>query len=88
MLVVADGHPTTSLPEGTRDGVHVRYAHSSARDAADDEIVRIVGGHAEPDTLVVATSDRALADRVRELGASVEGAKRFRRRIENGATAG
>jgi len=82
VLVVADGHPTSSVPEGTLDGVHVRYAHSSARDAADDEIVRIVAGHFDPATIAVVTSDRALRERVREHGAAVEGAGRFRTRIE------
>lgn len=83
VLVVADGHPSAWVLEGTLDGVHVRYAHSTDRDAADDEIVRVVAGHDRPDTLVVATSDRRLVERVRRLGASTEGAARFRERIED-----
>ena len=83
VLVVADGHPDAWVPEGTQDRVHVRYAHSTARDAADDEIVQVVSRHEEPESLVVVTSDRALEQRVRDLGATTEGAGRFRRRIED-----
>ena len=50
------------------------------RNAADDEIVRLV--EEEPDALVV-TSDAELVARVRALGARVEGAGTFRRRLES-----
>lgn len=83
VLVVADGHPMPRAPEGTHDGVHLRYAHSSARDAADDEIVRIVAGHAEASSLVVVTSDRGLRGRVSRYGVEIEGAGRFRTRLEH-----
>jgi len=51
-------------------------------DAADDEIARRVAGDPEPASLVVATSDRGLAARVRAGGATTEGARRFRARLE------
>ena len=77
VLVVADGHPSARVPEGTIDGVHVWFARSTARDAADDEIVRVVSRHGEPGTLVVVTSDGALRDRVTALGSQVVGAGAF-----------
>ena len=52
---------------------------------ADDEIVRLVEADPTPERLRVVTSDRALAARVRRLGASVEGAGAFRRRLEAAA---
>ena len=52
---------------------------------ADDEIVRLVEADPAPERLRVVTSDRALAARVRRLGASVEGAGAFRRRLEAAA---
>ena len=77
VLVVADGHPSPRVPEGTITGVHVWFARSTARDAADDEIVRIVGQHRDPATLIVVTSDSALRERVTALGAQVVGAGAF-----------
>ncbi len=50
--------------------------------SADDEIVRLVEADPAPGRLRVVTSDRELAERVRRLGASVEGAGSFRRRLE------
>jgi predicted RNA-binding protein with PIN domain/aminoglycoside phosphotransferase len=81
VLVVVDGHPTARVPEGRSYGVDVRYAHSRARDAADDEIVRIVAARPAPGDTTVVTSDRALRDRVTGLGAGTEGAGRFLDRI-------
>jgi hypothetical protein len=49
---------------------------------ADDEIVRLVEADPAPGRLRVVTSDRGLAARVRRLGASVESAGSFRRRLE------
>jgi predicted RNA-binding protein with PIN domain len=63
-----------------RDDVDVVIARRRGRDAADDEIVEWLRANDEP--VVVVTSDAALAERVRALGAEVEGAGRFRRRIE------
>jgi predicted RNA-binding protein with PIN domain len=72
--VVLDGRPLPDVPEGVHDGVLVAYATRAGRDAADDRIVAEVARDADPGSLVVVTSDRALAERVRALGARVEGA--------------
>jgi predicted RNA-binding protein with PIN domain len=73
IAVVLDGRPLAGLPEGVHDGVLVAYARRRGRDAADDRIVEEVAHDADPASLVVVTSDRALAARVRALGARVEG---------------
>jgi uncharacterized protein YaiI (UPF0178 family) len=72
--VVLDGHPLADLPEGVHEGVLVAYATRAGRDAADDRIVEEVARDHDPASLVVVTSDRGLAERVRALGASVSGA--------------
>ena len=80
------GEPVTAVldagrPDMTeRDDLEVVIARRRGRDAADDEIVEWLRGHDEPARVV--TSDAALAGRVRALGAEVEGAGRFRSRIE------
>ena len=61
--------------------VEVRFAHPGP-DAADDAIVALVADHADPSSLLVATSDKALAARVRELGADVMPAGALRRRVD------
>ncbi len=81
VLVVVDGHPTARVPEGPHYGVDVRYAHSRARDAADDEIVRIVSARPAPGDTTVVTSDRVLRARVGALGAGTEGGRRFLDRL-------
>lgn len=75
VTVVVDGRPVPGV--ASTEGVEVVFA-PGGRDAADDEIVRIVEASADPATLVVVTSDRGLAGRVQALGASVEGARGFR----------
>jgi predicted RNA-binding protein with PIN domain len=64
--------------------IDVANAPSPRRNAADDEIVRRVAADTEPRAVRVVTSDRWLSDRVGALGASVEGAEAFRRRLEGG----
>jgi predicted RNA-binding protein with PIN domain len=78
IAVVLDGRPLPGLPEGVHGGVLVAYARRAGRDAADDRIVEEVARDDDPASLVVVTSDRALAARVRELGARVEGATSVR----------
>ena len=72
--VVLDGRPPVDVPEGVHGGVLVAYATRRGPDAADDRIVAEVERDRDPSSLVVVTSDRALADRVRAHGATVEGA--------------
>jgi hypothetical protein len=78
VTIVLDAGPDDLL--GERGGVTVVRAPRPGRDAADDEIVRLLahGGAADA---VVATSDARLAARARELGARVEGAGAFRSRL-------
>jgi predicted RNA-binding protein with PIN domain len=63
--------------------VDVRHAPRPKRDAADDEIVRLLEAEADPGAVRVVTSDRWLADRAWALGATVVGAESFRTRIES-----
>jgi rRNA-processing protein FCF1 len=60
----------------------VAFASRRGRNAADDEIVRMVADERAPSRFRVVTSDRQLVDRVRHLGAGVEPSSRFRRRID------
>jgi hypothetical protein len=76
IVVVLDTGPDDLL--GTEGTVTVVRAPRRGRNAADDEIVRLVS----PGDIVV-TSDAELASRVRALGARVEGAGTFRRRLES-----
>ena len=78
VTVVFDGRPVET--EARR--VDVRFAPRRGRNAADDEIARMVGADPDPASLCVVTSDVALADRVRKLGGDVVGAGTFRRRLD------
>ena len=82
VLVVVDGHPGDRVPEGPYRGIVIRYAHSSAPDAADDVVVAEAEAADAPGMVVVVTSDARLRGRVAAHGAAVEGAARFRRRLE------
>ena len=66
VAVVLDSRPF-ALPEAS-PALEVHFASARGPDAADDVIVEIVGADADPSSLVVATSDRRLAGRVRALG--------------------
>jgi len=65
--------------------VEVACAPRPLRDSADDEIVRRVLADPEPSAIGVVTSDKALADRVRAAGASVQPAGSFRARLDETA---
>ena len=60
----------------------VTHAPKPKRNAADDEIVRLLRADSDPSRVRVVTSDRGLADQAWAAGASVEGADTFRTRLE------
>ncbi|GJF19359.1 hypothetical protein NGTWS1803_09190 [Mycolicibacterium cyprinidarum] len=62
--------------------ITVAHAPLAAPNSADDEIVRMVYAEANPRQIRVVTSDRALADRVRSLDATVFPAERLRDLID------
>jgi uncharacterized protein YaiI (UPF0178 family) len=80
VTVVLDAGP----PElaGREGDLEVVLAPRRGPDAADDEIVRLLSVDPEPAGVRVVTSDATLADRARALGAEVEGASGFRRRLD------
>ena len=78
--IVLDAGPDDLL--GESEGVTVVRAGRRGRDAADDEIVRLLREDDDPAGVTVVTSDAALAARVRALGARVEGAGTFRARLD------
>jgi predicted RNA-binding protein with PIN domain len=78
-VVLDAGPPDLAADDGV---LHVVLAPRRGRDAADDEIVRRLAAEADPAAVHVVTSDAALAARVRALGAQVEGAGAFRRRLD------
>ena len=78
MTVVFERPPQPAIES---DLVTVASAPDSKPDAADDEIVRLLGEAVDPSEWTVVTSDRRLSGRVQATGAGVEGASRFRRRI-------
>ena len=62
--------------------IEVAHAPKPKRDAADDEIIRLLRADPQPGAIRVVTSDRWLADRASALGATVEGSETFRIRLE------
>lgn len=60
----------------------IASAARAGADSADDEIVRLVGADGRPSEITVVTSDVALAERVRRLGATVRAAGGFRDLID------
>jgi predicted RNA-binding protein with PIN domain len=63
--------------------IDVTHAPKPKRNAADDEIVRLLRADPDPSRVRVVTSDRGLADQAWAAGASVEGADTFRTRLES-----
>lgn len=82
VTLVLDGRPLADVAEGEHDGVEVAYARRRGRNAADDRIVELVRESSTPSDLMVVTSDRALADQVRALGAGVSGTGSLLRRLD------
>jgi hypothetical protein len=78
-VVLDAGDPALTRRESP---LRVVIAPRRGRDAADDEIVRILEADADPSAWRVVTSDAELARRVRALGAVVEGAGGFRSRLD------
>jgi predicted RNA-binding protein with PIN domain len=81
VTVVFDRRPRDVSP-GSHGAVTVEFASRRGRNAADDEIVEMVGEDESPRTLTVVTSDRGLIQRVRAWGADVASATSFRRRLD------
>ena len=78
LTVVFDGRPF----DLSAQSVEVAFATSRGPNAADHDIAARVEQDADPGSITVVTSDRALADRVRAAGAEVMGAGPFRRRLD------
>jgi len=62
--------------------IEVAHAPRPRRDAADDEIIRLLRADSQPATVRVVTSDNWLADRVRAEGSTVESSDSFRRQLD------
>jgi predicted RNA-binding protein with PIN domain len=79
-VTVVFEHPPN--PAISSSVVEIAHAPRSGPNAADQEIVRRLRDDDHPEEVRVVTSDRALADQVRSLGAAVEPAQAFRQQIE------
>jgi predicted RNA-binding protein with PIN domain len=84
MTVVFDRRPP-DLDAGRLGSVTVAFASRRGRNAADHEIVEMVARDPDPGSITVVTSDSRLAERVRELGATVTSSGSFRRRLDGAA---
>jgi predicted RNA-binding protein with PIN domain len=62
--------------------ITVAHAPEPAANSADDEIVRIVRADHHPERIRVATSDRALSERIQAAGATTFPAERLRNLID------
>jgi predicted RNA-binding protein with PIN domain len=87
VTVVFDGHAAEERPApGGAAGGRLWVAFApGGRDAADDEIAERISGVRDPESIRVVTSDRGLAERVREHRVEVVPVGRFRRLLERGA---
>ncbi|HEY7933585.1 MAG TPA: NYN domain-containing protein [Solirubrobacteraceae bacterium] len=79
VTVVFEGPPSKPIRS---ELIEVSHAPKARRDSADEEIVRRLGAESDPGEIVVVTSDRALAERVRALGATVRSASAFRGELD------
>jgi predicted RNA-binding protein with PIN domain len=82
VVLVLDGRPLADLPEGERGGLEVRYARRAGRNAADDRLVELVEGAAEPSALTVVTADRELRERLAAHGVRVLGPRTLLERLD------
>lgn len=84
----AEGNQVTVVFEGPTSPpirssvIEIGHAPKAATNSADDEIVRLVRADERPHEINVVTSDIALADRVRDAGASCYPAASFRKLID------
>ena len=79
VTVVFEQPPSAPISSPT---VAIAHAPSARADAADDEILRRLLADPHPEAVRVVTSDRRLAERVRDAGAFVEPAGPFRALLE------
>ena len=84
----AHGHDVTVVferplsPPADSGVITIAHAPKAAPNSADDEIVRLVIEDTNPGEIRVATSDRALSERIRAAGASVYPAEKLRNEID------
>ena len=81
VTVIFDRRPPDVQPGGHGAAV-VTFASRPGRNAADDEIVRVLAADPVPSSVRVVTSDKRLAERARALGARVRSSGGFRRRLD------
>ena len=80
VIVVFERQPSPPIRSTV---IEVKHAPKPKSNAADDEIVRLLKSDPQPHAVRVVTSDRALVERAEAHGATVEGARSFRSRIES-----
>jgi uncharacterized protein YaiI (UPF0178 family) len=78
VTLVLDGRPRDV---GDPQAIGVVFA-PGGRDAADDEIARMVAADADPGSLTVTSSDHELVRRVTQAGGHVESSGALRRRLD------
>ena len=81
VTVIFDRRPPDVQP-GRHGTAMVALASRAGRNAADDEIVRVLAADPAPSSVRVVTSDKRLAERARALGARVRSSGGFRRRLD------
>jgi predicted RNA-binding protein with PIN domain len=81
VTVIFDRQPPDVQP-GRHGAAMVAFASRAGRNAADDEIVRVLAADPAPPSVRVVTSDKRLAERARLLGARVRSSGEFRRRLD------
>lgn len=79
VMVVFEQPPSPPIRSSV---IEIGHAPVAGANAADDEIVRLIRADDRPQAITVVTSDIALAEHVRDAGASVYPAARFRDLID------
>lgn len=85
VTVVFDGAPEKHFADGASYKGVVRLFYAARGSNADERIKQLVEESRERRTLIVVTSDRALADYVRRCGARVIRSGEFRKKMEETA---